>query len=310
MSCVRRRVSTRRSSSGKTISELTGHGSRRGRCVHYTVDFLAYHILLSATIRFLTHCCANHARETCKSLCSRLVPQEHTQTLSHQTHRKNGIISSATFYPEYRLESTPASTPSSSPKSRDANLPPSPIPSFPPFTPKESPRHNHDSIAIEQTSGSSAVQVVGGPSSTMVLDPTVPGFFIVPSTCDKRRRDRDREGHDHELLDPLTGSRPMKKLKQANGRAVARDARSSTDSLPELIMPTAIDVVDFIDRKGGMCYEGDIFMRFRTGESEYVRSVINEIIVHFARVDVGRDGSRWVTLTPGIASGPMGLAEP
>lgn len=96
----------------------------------------------------------------------------------------------------------------------------------------------------------------------------------------------------------------MKKLKQSNGhgRAVTR---LSTSSLPELIMPTAIDVVDFIDRRGGTCYEGEVFMRFRTGDSEHVRSVVNDIIQLFARVDVGKDGSRWVTLCPGVSSRPI-----
>jgi len=147
------------------------------------------------------------------------------------------------------------------------------------------------------------MSTVQGPTASVPLDHTNPAFFIVPSTCDKRRRD----GGAAEHLDPVAGPRPMKKLKHVTGRAVARDA-SPHRGAPELIMPTAIDVVDFIDRKGGTCFEGDLFMRFRTGESEHVRSVINGIIQHFMRVEVGRDGSRWVTLAPSMASDP--LAEP
>ncbi|KAG9006624.1 hypothetical protein FRB94_000550 [Tulasnella sp. JGI-2019a] len=198
---------------------------------------------------------------------------------------------------EPRLQTSPISTSPSTSTSDLARLPPSPIPSFPPYTPKETPDNHLVSIGPPAEDQTTTVAIVN--STQAPLDHTDPAFFIVPSTCDKRRRDAIGGGAS-EFMDGPMGPRPIKKLKKANGKAIA--PRLSTSSLPELIMPTAIDVVDFITRRGGTCYEGDVFMRFRTGESEHVRSVVNEIIQVFAKVDVGNDGSRWVTLAPGVTA--------
>ncbi|KAG8889644.1 hypothetical protein FRB98_003447 [Tulasnella sp. 332] len=201
---------------------------------------------------------------------------------------------SMVYMGEPRLQTSSAYTSPSTSTSNLAPLPPSPIPSFPPYTPKDTPGNDFISIGAPADEHPTASMAS---TREAPIDHTDPAFFIVPSTCDKRRRDAAGAS---EVVDGPMGPRPVKKLKQANGKATA--PRLSTTSLPELIMPTAIDVVDFIDRRGGTCYEGDVFMRFRTGESEHVRSVVNEIIQVFARVDVGRDGSRWVTLTPGVTA--------
>ncbi|KAG8901274.1 hypothetical protein FRB99_005423 [Tulasnella sp. 403] len=189
---------------------------------------------------------------------------------------------------------SPSTASSSSPETTNRIMFPSPIPSFPPFTPRQS---NDDDVAIYQfhSGGNDS-------SSEPLITPSNPAYYIVPSTCDKRRRTITGVLEIPDLQDP---SRPLKKLKKANGTALAADARLSNVNLKELLMPTAIDVVDFIQRKGGRCYEGDIFSRFRTGESEHVRSVVNVIIEHFTVVSIGPDRRRWVSLKQDVAPSPI-----
>lgn len=180
-------------------------------------------------------------------------------------------------------------------------FPPSPIPSFPPFTPQQlSPELPDDTVRI--------LQPPTQPSNGIPhLTPSNPAYFIVPSTCDKRRRtvsSAPRYRSSDEALAP----RPIKKRKQAvNGALVpmfeSPDPNNGRPPL-EALMPTAIDVVDFIKSKGGQCHEGDVFFRFRTGENEHVRNVVNMILDEFAIHLLGPDRRRWVRLRQGVAVSP------
>ena len=120
-----------------------------------------------------------------------------------------------------------------------------------------------------------------------------PSFFLVPTTCDKRRQPEE-----------FPFLRPIKKLKHLNGRALPAAATFLTTR--DHLMPTAIDVVEFIKARGGRCTEGEVFLRFRTGESEHVRSVVNVILDHFSVVKVGSDRRRWVLLKTDSAFSPRG----
>jgi len=140
-----------------------------------------------------------------------------------------------------------------------------------------------------------------------LVTPSNPRYYIVPSSLDKRRRtvtgglpdplevlEFDQDGH----------ARPVKKMKRANGKPLAAHKRSLSQPKDHL-MPTAMEVLDFIRNKGGQCHEGDVFYRFKTGESEHLRNAVNVIIDTFAIVHTGSDRRRWVRLRRDLTFSPV-----